>query len=58
MNKKLRVAGYTRVSTLEQSREGIRVGLQKLFNDQNEEVKLLVSQLEVLRNHILVNFYS
>jgi len=32
---------------------GIRVGLQKLFNDQNEEAKLLVFQLELLKNHLV-----
>lgn len=31
---------------------GIRVGLQRLFNDQNEEAKMLVYQLELLKSHL------
>jgi len=37
---------------------GIRVGLQNLFNDQNVEGKLLAFQLELLRNHLENNFKS
>lgn len=35
--------------------DGIRVGLQSLFNDQNQEGKSLANQLDILRNHFTQN---
>ena len=35
--------------------EGIRVGLQNLFNDTSEEAQILASQLELLKSHLGVN---
>ena len=36
---------------------GIRVGLRNLFNDQNEEAKLLAGQLDLLKNHLKVSSF-
>jgi hypothetical protein len=40
-----------RFATLRNSKEeaGVRVGLQGLLNDQNEDAKLLVSQMSLLK---------
>lgn len=38
--------------------DGIRVGLQKLFNDSSEEAKLLAYQLGLLKNHLGGNFQT
>lgn len=37
---------------------GIKVGLQKLFNDNSEEAKLLAFQLSLLKSHLAVNSFS
>lgn len=35
--------------------DGIRVGLQNLFNDTSTEAQILASQLELLKSHLGVN---
>ena len=36
--------------------DGIRVGLARFLNDNNDEAKLLAFQLEALNNHLMVGF--
>lgn len=39
-------------STRLRAGDGIRVGLQNLFNDNSDKAKLLAFQLELLKNHL------